>query len=288
MCYCLMPNHFHFLIRQNSDIGIDRLITKVCTSYAMYFNKKYEKVGNLFQDAFKAKLVDNDSYLTYLSAYIHNNPVNVELYPYSSFPDYCGVRSGQICEQQLLLGMFDNDRQAYKKFVLGYNPDYENKIQHCFLKNNFTRGILVTLTKYSPFGEFFWYTIFIMNKETIFSGVQPSGRVHIGNYLGALANFVTLQNSGNYDCFFTLVDYHSISEDYEPKQKRGMTLDLLANFLAAGLDPKKSTILSQSQIPEHTELAWIFNCITPVAELERMTQYKDKSQKQVKNINIGV
>lgn len=127
-----------------------------------------------------------------------------------------------------------------------------------------------------------------MIKSTIFSGIQPSGKLHIGNYLGALSNFVILQNSGQYACNFCLVDYHSISEDYEPKEKKVMILDLLANFLAAGLDPKKSTIFLQSQIPEHTELAWIFDCITPVAELERMTQYKDKSQKQVKNINMGL
>ncbi len=127
-----------------------------------------------------------------------------------------------------------------------------------------------------------------MTKPTIVSGIQPSGKLHIGNYLGALSNFVTLQNTEKYNCFFTLVDYHSISEDYEPKEKKGMTLDLLANFLAAGVDPNKSTIFLQSQIPEHTELAWIFNCITPVAEMERMTQFKDKSQKQAKNINMGL
>lgn len=127
-----------------------------------------------------------------------------------------------------------------------------------------------------------------MKNPTIFSGIQPSGKLHIGNYLGALSNFVTLQNSGNYDCIFCLVDYHSISEDYEPKEKRQMTLDLLATFLAAGLNENTSTIFLQSQLPEHTELAWIFNCITPVAELERMTQYKDKSQKQAKNINMGL
>jgi tryptophanyl-tRNA synthetase len=125
-------------------------------------------------------------------------------------------------------------------------------------------------------------------KEIILSGIQPSGKLHIGNYLGALSNFVTLQNSNNYECFFALVDYHSISEDYEPKEKQKMVLDLLANFLAAGLKPEQSTIFLQSQVPEHTELAWIFNCITPVAELERMTQYKDKSQKQAKNINMGL
>lgn len=125
-------------------------------------------------------------------------------------------------------------------------------------------------------------------KETILSGVQPSGKLHIGNYLGALANFVSLQNGDDYNCFFMLADYHSISEDYTPKDKRGMVLDLLANFLAAGVDGEKSTIFLQSQMPEHTELAWIFNCITPVAELERMTQYKNKSLKQAKNINMGL
>lgn len=127
-----------------------------------------------------------------------------------------------------------------------------------------------------------------MNKPTIFSGIQPSGRLHIGNYLGALSNFVTLQNSGKHQCIFSLVDYHSISEDYSPDEKREMILDLAANFLAAGVDPKKSILFLQSQIPEHTELAWVFNCITPVSELERMTQYKDKAQKQSKNINMGL
>lgn len=126
-----------------------------------------------------------------------------------------------------------------------------------------------------------------MNK-VILSGIQPSGRLHIGNYLGALRNFVQLQNLGEYGCFFMLADYHSISEDYQPKEKRRMILDLAANFLAAGLDAEKSTIFLQSQVPEHTELAWIFNCVTPVAELERMTQYKDKAQKQAKNINMGL
>lgn len=124
--------------------------------------------------------------------------------------------------------------------------------------------------------------------QTIFSGIQPSGKLHIGNFLGALSNFVRLQDSATYNCFFCLVDYHSISEDYNPKEKPKMILDLAANFLAAGLDPKKSVIFLQSQVSEHTELAWIFNCVTPVAELERMTQYKDKAQRQVKNINMGL
>lgn len=127
-----------------------------------------------------------------------------------------------------------------------------------------------------------------MNKPTIFSGIQPSGRLHIGNYLGALSNFASLQDSGNYNCFFTIVDYHSISETYEAKDKPGQILDLAANFLAAGLDPKKSTLFIQSHVPEHLELAWILNSVTPIAELERMTQYKDKAQRQAQNINAAL
>ncbi|PIR96420.1 MAG: tryptophan--tRNA ligase [Candidatus Doudnabacteria bacterium CG10_big_fil_rev_8_21_14_0_10_42_18] len=127
-----------------------------------------------------------------------------------------------------------------------------------------------------------------MQKDVILSGIQPSGKLHIGNFLGALSNFVTLQNSGNYNCFFTIVDYHSISEDYDPKDKPGQILDLAANFLAAGIDPTKSTLFIQSHVPEHLELAWILNSITPVSELERMTQFKDKSQKQTKNINAAL
>src|SRR3989344_4804944 len=123
---------------------------------------------------------------------------------------------------------------------------------------------------------------------TILSGMQPSGRLHIGNYLGALSNFITLQNSGEHNCFFMIVDYHSISEDYDPKAKPGQILDLAANFLAAGVDPKKSTIFVQSHLSEHTELTWIFNCVTPIAELERMTQFKDKSARQAKNINAAL
>ena len=123
-------------------------------------------------------------------------------------------------------------------------------------------------------------------KQTIFSAIQPSGELHIGNYLGALKNFVELQDK--YECFFFIADYHSITGDYNPKEKSKQILDLALDFLAIGLDPKKCTIAVQSQIPEHTELAWIFNTITPMSELQRMTQFKDKSQNQEKNINMGL
>lgn len=129
LAYCLMPNHYHFLIKQESTISVDRLIAKICTSYAMYFNKKYQKVGNLFQDAFKAKLIEDDSYLTYLSAYIHHNPKNLN-YPFSSFLDYCSGRNGTLCNKNIILNMFQGDPKAYKKFVMDYNPKAEEKIQN--------------------------------------------------------------------------------------------------------------------------------------------------------------
>ena len=127
-----------------------------------------------------------------------------------------------------------------------------------------------------------------MNKPRILSGIQPSGKLHIGNYLGALKNFVDLQNSGKYECYFMIADYHSITEDYDQKEKPKQIVDLMLDFMAAGLDPKRSTLFLQSMVSEHTELAWIFDTIIPMSELERMTQYKDKSSRQGKNINAGL
>jgi tryptophanyl-tRNA synthetase len=136
-----------------------------------------------------------------------------------------------------------------------------------------------------------------MTKQTnnrVFSAIQPSGDLHIGNYLGALKNFVELQSAGGrtptggYECFFFIADYHSITENYDPKEKPKQIMNLALDFLSAGLDPKKCTIAVQSDICEHTELAWIFNTITPMGLLERMTQYKDKAQRQSANINVGL
>jgi len=124
------------------------------------------------------------------------------------------------------------------------------------------------------------------NKQIVLSGIQPSGELHIGNYLGSLKNFVQLQN--NYQCYFFLATYHSITEDYDPKTKKQDIIDLTLDFLAAGLDPKKCTIFNQTDVPECTELAWIFNTLIPISELERMTQFKDKAAKQMKNINAGL
>lgn len=125
-------------------------------------------------------------------------------------------------------------------------------------------------------------------KPVIFSGIQPTGNLHIGNYLGAVKNWVDLQNSGKYDCYFCIVDYHSLTAEMTPAARRDNTRELAAELLAAGLNPKKSTIFVQSHVPEHAELAWIFNSVTPVAELYRMTQFKDKSERQEKNINTGL
>jgi tryptophanyl-tRNA synthetase len=127
-----------------------------------------------------------------------------------------------------------------------------------------------------------------MSKPVIVSGMQPTGPLHIGNYLGALKNWIEIQNSNKYDCFFFVADYHSIGEEYNPEEKKQQVLELVAEYISAGLNPKKSTIFVQSQVPICTELAWIFNTVTPVAELERMTQFKDKSSRQKDNINMGL
>ena len=130
LSYCLMPNHFHFLIRQEANVPIGELMSKVNTSYAKYFNAKYERVGNIFQDTFKAKHVDSDSYLTYLSAYIHNNPTQPFEYVYSSLPEYLGTRNGNLCNPTFILKYFKGNRNDYRKFVEGYTfKDYQ-KIKH--------------------------------------------------------------------------------------------------------------------------------------------------------------
>ena len=114
-------------------------------------------------------------------------------------------------------------------------------------------------------------------RKRVFSGMQPSGEAHLGNYLGALRRWVQMQDS--YDCLWCIVDDHAITAGGNPKDMPRNVLDLAVSFLAVGLDPEKSIIFVQSDVPEHTELAWLFNAVTPVGELERMTQYKDKSQR---------
>jgi len=112
----------------------------------------------------------------------------------------------------------------------------------------------------------------------IFSGIQPSGSLHIGNYLGAVKNWVDLQHK--YESFFCIVDYHAITVPYLPADLRARTSDMALSLLAAGLDPAKCTLFVQSRVPEHTELAWIFNTLTPLGELERQTQFKEKAARE--------
>lgn len=125
-------------------------------------------------------------------------------------------------------------------------------------------------------------------KPILISGIQPTGRLHLGNYLGALKNFVELQNSGKYHCLFFIADYHSLTIDFDPAKKSGEVLGVVKAYLAAGIDPKKSTIFVQSHVPESTELAWILGTITPPGELSRMTQFKDKSKNAPEDVNMGL
>jgi tryptophanyl-tRNA synthetase len=112
----------------------------------------------------------------------------------------------------------------------------------------------------------------------IFSGIQPSGELHIGNYLGAVRNWVRLQHE--FEAIFSIVDYHAITVAYDPEQLRARRQAMAVSLLAAGIDPNVATLFVQSQVPEHTELTWLLNTITPLGELERQTQFKEKSQRQ--------
>lgn len=125
-----------------------------------------------------------------------------------------------------------------------------------------------------------------MSKK-LFSGIQPSGNLHLGNYLGAIKQWVELQN--DYEAIFCIVDLHAITVPQDPKELRKKTLEMAKIYLAAGIDPKKSTLFVQSHIKEHTELAWIFNSLARLGDLEKMTQFKDKSAKKEKEtIRVGL
>jgi tryptophanyl-tRNA synthetase len=119
----------------------------------------------------------------------------------------------------------------------------------------------------------------------IFSGIQPSGELHIGNYLGAVKNWVKLQHE--HETIICIVDYHAITVPYEPEQLRTRRRDMAISLLAAGIDPNVATLFVQSQVPQHTELAWILNTLTPLGELERQTQFKEKAQRQ-ESISAGL
>lgn len=124
------------------------------------------------------------------------------------------------------------------------------------------------------------------NKKIIFSGIQPSGDLTLGNYLGALKNWVKLQEK--YECYFCVVDLHAITVRQEPAKLRKKTLELLSIYIAAGIDPHKNTLFIQSHVPAHAEASWLLTCNSYMGELGRMTQYKDKSKKAGDNIGAGL
>ena len=123
-------------------------------------------------------------------------------------------------------------------------------------------------------------------KQRVFSGIQPSGALGLGGYIGAVKNWLKMQDE--YDCCFCVVDEHCITVRQEPKELRARCMEFLALYLACGLDPEKSLIYFQSHVPHHAQLSWVLNCYTYMGELSRMTQFKDKSQKHADNINAGL
>src|ERR1700754_3476868 len=123
--------------------------------------------------------------------------------------------------------------------------------------------------------------------QRVFSGVQPSGSLHLGNYLGALVKFVAMQHTHN--CIFCVVDLHAITVPQDPKLLAAQTREIASAYIASGVDPKRSIIYPQSAVLAHTELAWILNCVARMGWVERMTQYKDKTAgKDAENISVGL
>ena len=125
-----------------------------------------------------------------------------------------------------------------------------------------------------------------MEKKIVFSGVQPSGELTIGNYIGAIKRWVALQDE--YNCYYCIVDQHAITVPQEAKNLRKKTLDLIALYMACGIDPERSTLFIQSHVPEHAELSWVLNTITYMGQLNRMTQFKDKSKRSEENLNAAL
>ena len=126
----------------------------------------------------------------------------------------------------------------------------------------------------------------MLKKNRILSGVQPTGDLHLGNYLGAIKNFVTLQKE--YECFFCVVDLHAITVWQNPIDLAKKTRGVMAAFIASGIDPNENTLFAQSQVPQHSQLAWIFNCVARMGWLNRMTQFKDKAGKDRENVSVGL
>jgi tryptophanyl-tRNA synthetase len=126
----------------------------------------------------------------------------------------------------------------------------------------------------------------MLNKKRVFSGIQPSGEIHIGNYLGALKQWISFQDKA--DCIYCIVDLHSLTVEYNPAELKKRIMDKAIAYLAAGLDPEKTIIFVQSAVSAHTELTWLLSVVTPIGDLQRMIQYKEKSKKNPGNINAGL
>jgi len=123
-------------------------------------------------------------------------------------------------------------------------------------------------------------------EELVFSGVQPTGNLHLGNYLGAISRFVTMQE--NYSCIYCVVDLHAITVPQDPRLLKDQIREVTAAFIAAGIDPKRNIVFNQSQVPQHAELAWVFNCVARMGWLSRMTQFKEKAGKDRENASVGL
>ena len=125
-----------------------------------------------------------------------------------------------------------------------------------------------------------------MHKKKVFSGVQPTGNLHLGNYLGAIKNFVDLQKT--FECIYCIVDLHAITNHQNPKELKSNILETAASFVASGLDPDKNIIFNQASVPAHSELAWIFNCVARIGWMNRMTQFKEKAGANRENASVGL
>lgn len=126
------------------------------------------------------------------------------------------------------------------------------------------------------------------NKDIVITGVKPTGILHIGNFLAALKSFIQLQNENKYKCLFFIADLHSLNEDFNPKEKTLQIKNMIIDSLSIGIDPQKTIFFQQSKVPAHSELAILLNNITPIGDLKRMTQFKDRVKKQPENINAGL
>jgi len=125
-----------------------------------------------------------------------------------------------------------------------------------------------------------------MHQKRVFSGVQPTGNLHVGNYLGAIKNFVDLQNK--FECVYCIVDLHAITNHQVPKELRSNILETVASFIASGLNPKKNIIFNQASVAAHSELAWVFNCVARIGWMNRMTQFKEKAGENKENASVGL